>query len=427
MANTARNVCAVCGKKIFRQDDPLSCAKCIKPVHIACVGVDVDKYVQMSRNDEIKLWTCGTCEIITSDLDIDESGDTVGKQTSAVSGHDGIQVNNCDVTIKTVNSENLPDATSSDNDILRRLDEILHCVNKCMPCNCEDLLEQLRVENTELKVMLKNQTATIKAQSVIIQALRDEVRSKFAEIKASFKEDKNSKGSTTNTSRVQKPASYRDVCSDKNKTRSPDRPKETSPEMSLPGTKGVLNKIVSSPNTEEESSRNVAADKMGPQKNRNYKHMPDNDKTENTDADVEGGVLGTPPLPTPLGDSDAAPFTVVKRYRGKQNKLVGSNTASASSAFTGAERRLWLYVGRTSEGTAEQAVLGHMREKYPDDEFTATKLAFKGKYPSFKVGAPLRLKEDLQNPDFWPSGVIVRRFNFKAPVFQLESQPTTSR
>ena len=63
------------------------------------------------------------------------------------------------------------------------------------------------------------------------------------------------------------------------------------------------------------------------------------------------------------------------------------------------------------------------------DDFAVEKLAFRGDYPSFKVSAPLIAREKLQTPEFWPVGVIVRRFSFRHWGFLLkrpEGTPTSS-
>ena len=56
--------------------------------------------------------------------------------------------------------------------------------------------------------------------------------------------------------------------------------------------------------------------------------------------------------------------------------------------------------------------LDYLHASFPDDNFVIEKLNSKGDYSSFKIGAPIKLLEELSLGEFWPKGVHVRRFNF---------------
>lgn len=127
----------------------------------------------------------------------------------------------------------------------------------------------------------------------------------------------------------------------------------------------------------------------------------------------------------PLDGVHESGFSVVsRRKRGRRPTVMGSRKLEPSddNSFTGADRRIWLYVGKTSTHTTEEVVHDYLRRSAGGEDFTVSKLSYKGTYPSFKVSAPFNLKEKLQDPNFWPSGVLVRRFLFKrSENFQRES------
>lgn len=128
---------------------------------------------------------------------------------------------------------------------------------------------------------------------------------------------------------------------------------------------------------------------------------------------TNGNELGSP--------TDGGGFvTVVHRTKRRRNMgVIGSKKVESTDngAFSGAERKVWLYVGKTSAHTTDRTVLDYLRQHAGEQEFTVDSLPFKGTYPLFRIGAPFNLKERLQDPEFWPSGVHVRRFNFMGRDF----------
>lgn len=121
-------------------------------------------------------------------------------------------------------------------------------------------------------------------------------------------------------------------------------------------------------------------------------------------------------------------FSVVtRRKRKNRSDVIGSKKLDNSEgSLIGADRRMWLYVGRTSAQTNEQVVLDYLSLNTGIKDFEVTKLPSRGIYPSFKVSAPFSVKEKLQDPDFWPSGVLTRRFNFRRSDFLSGSNAAKS-
>lgn len=130
-------------------------------------------------------------------------------------------------------------------------------------------------------------------------------------------------------------------------------------------------------------------------------------------------------LPTSQTETEDDGFVMVK-YKHRKYKpraIIGTNKSRlGTDSLCGAERKLWLYIGRTGENTNEDVVLDYLKEKYSVSNFTCEKLVTKSRYPSFKVSAPFTLKESIENPSEWPEGVVVRRFTFR-PDYQSRNDP----
>lgn len=84
------------------------------------------------------------------------------------------------------------------------------------------------------------------------------------------------------------------------------------------------------------------------------------------------------------------------------------------TAFSGAIRRVWIHVGKTAQGTSEDAIRDHLQRKFRSEQFVIEKLPQRegANSCSFKVGASFTMLEDLYKSENWPENVTVRRFRF---------------
>lgn len=66
-----------------------------------------------------------------------------------------------------------------------------------------------------------------------------------------------------------------------------------------------------------------------------------------------------------------------------------------------------------SKIAAESDVREYLKPENIDQaQLHVEKLESKGNYIAFKIGFPYELKEKLSNENYWPTGILVRRFNF---------------
>lgn len=84
------------------------------------------------------------------------------------------------------------------------------------------------------------------------------------------------------------------------------------------------------------------------------------------------------------------------------------------AAFSSVEGRAWLHVGKVTLNTTSSQIRAHLSGKFPKEDFEIEALPKRddARSLSFKVGARFSLLEDLNRPEIWPAGVLIRRFKF---------------
>ncbi|KAL3265471.1 hypothetical protein HHI36_009675, partial [Cryptolaemus montrouzieri] len=82
-----------------------------------------------------------------------------------------------------------------------------------------------------------------------------------------------------------------------------------------------------------------------------------------------------------------------------------------ADGFAASNKRIWLYIGRCEKETSVDDVAKYIKDKIPQSEFIIEKLNSKGINSSFKIGDE-NLKDELYKSEFWPSGILVKRFRF---------------
>lgn len=112
--------------------------------------------------------------------------------------------------------------------------------------------------------------------------------------------------------------------------------------------------------------------------------------------------------------------------------VIGTNAHAdddPESFFEAPTPRLWLYVGRCRAGTTESQVINYLNKKIPHHTFEVVKLKSQGINQSYRVAADMALREQLYDPSFWPTGVVVKKFNFPRGIARVQGdflETTTS-
>lgn len=72
--------------------------------------------------------------------------------------------------------------------------------------------------------------------------------------------------------------------------------------------------------------------------------------------------------------------------------------------------RSWLWVGNLARDVSAEQIIGHVSQSFPGKDIMAFDLKSKSRKKSFKVGSNDIPLEDLQCPQLWPEGLLIRPF-----------------
>jgi hypothetical protein len=112
-----------------------------------------------------------------------------------------------------------------------------------------------------------------------------------------------------------------------------------------------------------------------------------------------------------------------KKNHYRKQTVIGQKSIE-NNDFKGADKKVWLFISKTSPNTTEEIVLQYLQKEIPNTKFSCEKIpTTNSTFPCFKVGAPFKFKEELNDPSFWPTGVAVRRYTFKKQTSFLEKPP----
>lgn len=109
-----------------------------------------------------------------------------------------------------------------------------------------------------------------------------------------------------------------------------------------------------------------------------------------------------------------------KRTKQKIPSVIG--TSKLESTLSAVSKKAWFYVGRLNVNTSEDDVKNYLKSKINNEEFHSTKISTQGASASFKIGASFHLREQLEDPEFWPEGVMIRQFIFFRKRASLPAQ-----
>ena len=106
--------------------------------------------------------------------------------------------------------------------------------------------------------------------------------------------------------------------------------------------------------------------------------------------------------------------TVVSKRQQRQNRKITIGTKQAEEdELQAAVKNAWLYVGKLKSSTTRDVLLGYLRRNGITGELDCEELQSKGRMKSFRIGVPLGFLNKVGNAEFWPQGILVRRFDFR--------------
>ena len=101
---------------------------------------------------------------------------------------------------------------------------------------------------------------------------------------------------------------------------------------------------------------------------------------------------------------------VTVKSRRKENVIIG--TQKNKCTLTAAQRKAWLYVGRLHSETRTGDLQEYIRNQGINKSIECEELPTKGTNKAYKISIDIEELQTVQNPDFWPEGVLVRQFRF---------------
>ena len=99
-----------------------------------------------------------------------------------------------------------------------------------------------------------------------------------------------------------------------------------------------------------------------------------------------------------------------RHQRGQSKTLTG--TGASDEDLRAAGRTAWLYVGRLRQETTPEAVKRFLDRKGVTGDIVCEELTTLGRNKSYKIGIPFSFLDTTTDRDFWPAGIVVRRFRF---------------
>lgn len=103
-------------------------------------------------------------------------------------------------------------------------------------------------------------------------------------------------------------------------------------------------------------------------------------------------------------------------------QILGTNT-NVGDTFKSVEQKAWLYIGKIDNKCDREGIHEFLRGKLPGTEIIVEQVSKEESLSrSFKVGIDFKLLKEVNEPDFWPQGVTVRRFKFFRTREKLQQQ-----
>lgn len=175
--------------------------------------------------------------------------------------------------------------------------------------------------------------------------------------------------------------------------------------------------IVAERATLREGDRNVSGNNNNSQQNLN-------ENTESKSEHENEGVFTEVTYRKRNRSSNKMGTTRGYREKSKHKKIGKAEVSEEEKrgGFSGRERRLWLYINRVNNHVKPSDILEYIKKK-PGFESAdigvkelQNKAAEKVQSPlkSFVVAAPITKKDEMYDEDFWPVGVGIGRFSFRA-------------
>lgn len=105
-------------------------------------------------------------------------------------------------------------------------------------------------------------------------------------------------------------------------------------------------------------------------------------------------------------------------YQGERRTQISQHSLTTGSKkedcdLEAADRMAWLYIGKLKQNTKTNNIKKFLERSGIEGNIECEELHTQGEKKAFKIGFPLSYLEDTQRTNFWPQGIVVRRYNFR--------------
>ncbi|RZC36212.1 hypothetical protein BDFB_011141 [Asbolus verrucosus] len=103
------------------------------------------------------------------------------------------------------------------------------------------------------------------------------------------------------------------------------------------------------------------------------------------------------------------------KLRLQKQTIIGKAVVNPRNNFAASikEKKAWIYVGNTKKDTSAEQISKFFHEQAPQiKNLKIDKLESKGEPQAFCVSVNFDFEDTIMNPNFWPNGIKIRRFNF---------------
>lgn len=124
------------------------------------------------------------------------------------------------------------------------------------------------------------------------------------------------------------------------------------------------------------------------------------------------------------GEEENPTWAQVTRNRKRKNQesrtavIIGrkekeNNSGQEENGLQAADKMTWLYAGKLKPSTTTETVTKFLTKNGIQGQTECEELTTRGQNKAFKVGIPFHSLDGATKADFWPKGVLVRRFRFR--------------
>lgn len=78
----------------------------------------------------------------------------------------------------------------------------------------------------------------------------------------------------------------------------------------------------------------------------------------------------------------------------------------------------WLFVGRLKSTTTAETLKNYLGKNGIDGDVDVEEIQTRGRTKAFRVGFRFSYQEKTESADFWPKGVLARRFLFRRARYE---------